>query len=299
LNFTRNKWKIGLATAVVVAAAGWFLFSGDDGEPSYHGRKLSEWIVRYGEAETNSPQRLEAAGAIQHIGTNGLAHVMELIQYESGPWREGMKEVLGDGFRDRRLEAARFASMYWFGTVGPDARSAIPKLLQILQGQASSEVKRRAEWALGTIGDQAIPPLVSALTNSTCDVRLSIVRSLRAIGRPGTNASQSLSVLFDCLNDGDARIARQAAWTIGEWRLAPARSVPVLVRCLDSPDWRMRSSATYGLGEFGEVASPAVTNLLLLLTDPEADVRIAATNALYRIAPGELGKVRATDRPGS
>src|SRR5687767_7712878 len=70
----RKRTALIFATLLLIVAAaiiGWF--SADDDEPRYKGRSLSYWLEAYGTGE----DQLQAAEAIETIGTNGFPLLFE------------------------------------------------------------------------------------------------------------------------------------------------------------------------------------------------------------------------------
>jgi HEAT repeat protein len=300
LNITGGKWKIGLAAAVAVAAAAW-LWSNHSGEaePSYGGRRLGEWLIRYAKAKSNSAPGKEAEDAIRKIGTNGLPFALEWMRNEPAPWRvklNGLLKKLPGHLRlnDRRDDLGDLTSKHWFKLLGPQAEPAIPQLILLLRTTKSPDSQYRAVYALGTIGDAVVPPLLAVLAQGGSHDRKLALQSLWSAS-PGTNAFEAVSTVIGCLDDPDWFVANCAAGTLGRWVIEPEATVPALVGCLKKPHWLLRQTAANSLGNFGQAARPAVPDIVFLLNDSQA-VRVAATNALARIAPDELRKAQSANR---
>ncbi len=110
-------------------------------EPSYQGRKLSEWLVDIGYSQPKE-KRAQAGDAIRHMGTKTLPF---LIATFSNP-----------NPKDDQLGQTTWA----FDALGPIAKSAIPKL-EKLQWRYPGYVPS----ALAGIGPDALPVLLRSLTS--------------------------------------------------------------------------------------------------------------------------------------
>jgi HEAT repeat protein len=77
------------------------------------------------------------------------------------------------------------------GRVGPEAREAVPTLLELLQ-DASVQNRKLAAWTLGSIGQgavEAIPALLVAVQDTNQGVRQMAREALEKISPSGTHAS--------------------------------------------------------------------------------------------------------------
>src|SRR5256885_14250178 len=108
-------------------------------EPEYKGKKLSEWLRLAGDEKTR-PQ-VEAANAIEHIGTNALPWLVQWVGYEPPLWHQQVAPLIDKIPRLNRwrhqLEHAhqqRVNDSDWaFKILGPNAAPALPELARIIQ----------------------------------------------------------------------------------------------------------------------------------------------------------------------
>ena len=116
------------------------------------------------------------------------------------------------------------------------------KVLVAALGDQSTEVRRRAAWAIGTLGpDQAPPELIAALRNG-----------------------------------GDADLRLKAAWALGQ--IADTVAVPSLVAAMHAREEGVRQAAFWALSQMdGETVRVA---LLPALQDPDPEIRAKAARAL-------------------
>lgn len=230
-------------------------------EPEYAGRTLAQWLERLIDYGGNPEVWNECADAIRQIGTNGLPHLLQMLEAPEEPWR-GQVNALGqrvgltasvvkdDLFKKRIARQA-------FNILGPQAQSALPELLAILSRCRTSDdrgfVIESISW-IGPAAEPAIPALVNAARSGGQTECYFVCRAL-------------------------ARIARQ-----------PEISVPFLTDQLSHPDRWPRQRAADALGNFTTNAISATPELVKLLDDPVTTVRETATNALRRIDPAAATK---------
>jgi HEAT repeat protein len=94
----------------------------------------------------------------------------------------------------RRLKSAddakRIHAGLLLGRMGPEAREAVPTLLELLH-EESVQKRKLAAWTLGYIGQgavEAIPALLAALRDSNEGVRKMVCEALEKINPSGTPA---------------------------------------------------------------------------------------------------------------
>ena len=88
--------------------------------------------------------------------------------------------------------------------------SAVPGLLEALEDPAP-EVRYRAAWALGKIGDlRAIDPLIRAFNDNDSYVQWSAAEALAEI-----NESKTVELLIQALDDNSSDVRETAAQALG------------------------------------------------------------------------------------
>jgi HEAT repeat protein len=179
-------------------------------------------------------------------------------------------------------------------------RKDVLGLIKVLQSKSDSEVRIKAEKALGDLGAEiAVEPLILALKDDNWRVRYEAARALGKI--KGAMAVEPLiQILKD--EDGDFRMRAAAAldeldWKPGddtershysiakkEWdelaRLGEQAVEPIILALKDE-SWEVRRGAAAALGEIGDVR--AVEPLILALNDEYRNVNIKAEKALVKI----------------
>jgi HEAT repeat protein len=162
---------------------------------------------------------------------------------------------------------------------GPDARPAVPALLQALHYSDAhvQTVAVTALEAIGYTGPEAIPVLQAMLTR---EGRLS---AERALAHYGAQAAPAVPRLIDLLRDSDSEVRWNAALTLGKIGPDAKAAVPNLVAALKDENALVREHAAEALGDIGPDARDAIPELVAVLKDPEARVRRDAVRSLGQI----------------
>jgi len=257
-------------------------------EPSFQGRLLSEWLEedanRY---YVNGSRPFDEA--MNHMGTNVLPCFLKWIRYQSPPWKTNVYAVLNPALRSLNKDWVLFdrqdlrADRVWraFKVLGPKAKAALPELTRIVGDPKSGVAQRRAAYAMGYLGKDAVPPLLEVLTNRQAKARSYAAFAIRDLG---TNALPAVPGLVACLRDQDAACASTAAETLGRLKLEPSVVVPALVQTLGDSRQRLRIAVMQALSNFAGEAAPAVARLLLCLGDQDTFVASDAADVLGRLS---------------
>jgi HEAT repeat protein len=198
--------------------------------------------------------------------------------------------------------------MSFFGLFGtPDvqklaSRQDVPGLLKALTWQKDAEVRQSAASALGFFEDErAIEPLVSALKDSSFEVRAAAAQALELTGinwnsspaarrtvpsliaimsAPAPSARATRTVEDHKARESAVSVHLAAAKALGKIR--DARAIDALLEAVQRNwDWTIRAIAAELLGEIKEPR--AIKPLLSALIDSEYFVCKAAARALPRI----------------
>lgn len=249
-------------------------------EPGYEGHPLSYWLrqVELGSSTMPQPLKPEAEIAVRHIGTNAIPF---LLQYMAGSSSAGF-------FDSGTLQAFRI--------LGPEARSAIPELARLATNQPQSLLRAQAHeqhpvsmfgydplMALGAIGPEALPALVSILTNGIAPgTRLGAIEALSGMG---TNARPAVPVLLQYVDDENDLVASQAVSALRAAGPGNPAALAALEKAAQGPRLILRSGALEALGRFGR---PAVPALLRALGDTNGGNAHIALSILVYEAPTAL-----------
>jgi HEAT repeat protein len=147
-------------------------------------------------------------------------------------------------------ESIRSIAITTLGAMGNDAKSAVPKLLNLLQPArptGGTWEQTKAAEALAHIG--AFPELITAL------------------------------------NSPDALVRWRVAYALGGIQEAAAPTVPSLIKALKDPDANVRSNTVRALEKIGKSAQPAISELeTVARQDPDNWVRSYAARALQELS---------------
>ncbi|HUT76888.1 MAG TPA: HEAT repeat domain-containing protein, partial [Polyangia bacterium] len=218
--------------------------------------------------------------------------------------------------RVRRAVALRLAD------IGDPARSAVPKLLRLLD-DPEPRVRTAVARALGVLGDErGIDPLIAALVDRDQEVRFWSWKALRKHGSaayvrlvahlssasPLADLSYSddqghrvplrvelrgrlpklgqpiVPQLLAAMEDGREELLVNVMRVL--WQIGPdaVAAVPTLLRLLETGNQELRFQATRALGAIGDVDPAVLPALRTASKDPTDQVRRTAAQALKDIA---------------
>jgi len=293
----------GLLVALVGAIGlGLLFFTRTGGEPKYGGHRLGFWLqqlVRSNSQDATLPFVLsdEAVRAVRRAGTNALPTLLRMMPYPD----RGLQGEVNSLLHDRRIPQKMGTLLYpmilsyrpddavlGFRALGPEARSAIPALLQMLQKHHDC---MWAVMALCAIGDDGVRALSAEMPKiRDVQVRSEILLNLNnAIGL--SQRKSFVPLLVERLENDPAEWSRFAVvQNLGNWKESSALSVAALTKALSDRAPEVRFAAADGLGNFGKEARSAVPALNAALNDSNPTVRASATNSLQAIREADNEK---------
>jgi hypothetical protein len=294
---TRRRVLVLLTAGLVLGAAGLFILWASDREPAYQGRKLSEWLAAYGSAFSDGPRTAaqeQAAEAIRHIGTNGLPSLLAWFLHEPPSGRGQVMMVVNRIRWLRPLEKKmhqqavqqsqlRTRALSGFAVLGASAKGAVPQLAEALRKSKSRASCLLVIDALSFIGNDALPALVTVVSNPSHPSRLVALQEISQMASRGADSRAVVAVLVQCLQSKDPQLAQVAASELGNLELEPEIVVPALAASLQDSRETIRVGAAEALGQFGTKAHPALPALRKALGDPSEAVRAEAAQALKEI----------------
>ena len=273
--WTKAKIIVGIGI-LIVAGTGAVIVKNNffPSEPSYQGRRLSEWLVDvdYGQP----PQtRAKAAEAIRKMGTKTLPFLLACFSDEKSA--------------DKTIRQATWG----FDALGPIAKPAISKLesrMEKYPGYVPS--------ALGGIGRDALPELLTALTNNSFWVRDNTAAALaNAIYEQKITPSEAEAAFPIAINNltytSTNELFREntrwrAAGLLGALGLHPDVAVPALIQGMDNTNPSVVAECAASLGKFGPDAAPAVPKMIQGLHNSNLQISVACVMSL-----GEVGEAFA------
>lgn len=184
-------------------------------------------------------------------------------------------------------EKLRHYAVQILGRIGPDAKDAIPELVEALKKDNGSDPQFRAEvqFALGSIGStdaDAVPALIQSLSSEDEQVQHSACYALRQIGPAAKDAVEPLEKNLD---SKDHYLALLSVWALlsiePDNQAIVERAVPLLAEGLSHENEMVRIECCRSLGELGPAAKGALEQLEAV--DGSEQLKAAAADAIKKI----------------
>jgi hypothetical protein len=249
----RNDLIAGIALAVIGGII-WLLVPA---EPRYQGKRLSVWL----RSLDRSPMQFHASGlvvdtnhpaaqAILHMGSEAVPFLIRELRARDSAAKIKLMELLRKQslvpieltpafVRQRGAIEACFA-------LGPTAKAAIPELTERLSESRISQTTRT--FALAAMGPDALPFMISALTNRDPQVRICMASAFRNVPY---DAEEAVPALITCLRDpDDYRIRVESAYALAHINKRPDLVLPALTNNLDDTNEMVRSQTASALARF-------------------------------------------------
>ncbi|MBE0517213.1 MAG: HEAT repeat domain-containing protein [Methanophagales archaeon] len=151
------------------------------------------------------------------------------------------------------------------------SKEDLKRLIEALKDAKDSIVRAKAVKALGDRNDlSVVEPLIQALKDEHWDVRRRAAWVLGNMGEP------AVEPLLQALKDEHWDVRRKAAWALGN--ISDARAIGPLIQALRDEYPDVREEAAWALGNIGNIQ--AIEPLLHALRDEYPDVRRQAARSL-------------------
>lgn len=225
-------------------------------EPKYKGQPLSYWLadVQVFSSAWPTPLKPEAKTAVAQIGTNAIPFLLDRMGSSSSMFDDS-------------------GAIQAFAILGPAARSAIPALARMATNQPAGLLQSQeydqshvtlfgqsALMALGGIGPDALPALLTILTNAIAPgTRLG---AIQAIAGMGTNAAAAVPTVLRYVEDKNDMVASQAVNALGAIGPGDPAALAALEKTALGPRQPLQSNALEALRNFGDQATPALIRAL-------------------------------------
>src|SRR5262245_28369452 len=172
-------------------------------EPTFNGRKLSEWLKVLKEDETPRKRRA-AVIALGQIGASSRDNLGTVIG------------AVGKALRTDANSAVREQAATALGQMRPEEAAAVlTDLTEAMRVEKESAVKREVAITLarlGKVAKPAVPPLTAALKDADPGVRAA---AADALGRIGPDAQPSAPELITLLKDGAKPVRLATIFALG------------------------------------------------------------------------------------
>jgi len=263
-------------------------------EPSYKGRTLLKWLpdIDYVQPQNNDyvhqDKRTAAATAIQRMGKKTLPFLLA----DLGDSRFSKVHYAG---QDKRTPDERFREAVWaFDALGSTGKSAIPDLKKMLEQKPWAVL-----GAFSGIGRDALPELLSALTNDNSDPHLrfsirdnaaaNLANAISSGKISPDEASAAFPIAIENLQyESTNALFRdntrfRAAGLLGALKLEPDISIPALIQGLQETNFSIAAECAAALGQFRKQAKPAIPILIEAASSTNRLLNVIANQSLGMI----------------
>jgi hypothetical protein len=276
---------IGLLIAGVVG----FITQLDD-EPVEDGRTLSEWI-RFGQDNHYRRDNTDVTNAIRRIGETAIPVLVAKLRAKTPPWKEKLHRALDGRFLPSGWFYSPFQqhgdANYGFSILGAQAAPTIPELSRMLFDTNTHGVSASA---LGYVGAEARPILLSALTNANPSIRIAAVVGLTVSTEM---ARASATNVLPLVHDPDMSVALTAGSRSMSW-LPPPQGLDVAFEALrDSRPFVQEYALRCLQVHVKTNRTSLLSSIIPLLQSPDPRLRETATNMFREISsPQEIQRGR-------
>jgi HEAT repeat protein/Tfp pilus assembly protein PilF len=223
--------------------------------------------------DSESEVRVAACETLVQFGRVAVSNVVPLLAN-----REGRDVINAAGI---------------LGQIHLEPNLAVPALGRALD-HPDSEVRGKVVEALANFGPDAkpaVPALVEALTRTVqTDLQKEIAHTLGEIGPAAKEAVPQLINLVRSRKDPEGFLNVVAADALGKMGAAAATAVPTLAAALRSDDVRLPTVAAEALGSIGAEAKAAIPALIEAMTVTEREHRDNYAEPLGKIAEALANK---------
>lgn len=276
----RRYWAILIGLFVALALIALPAFKSGRREPSYDNQSLSYWLDELAPpAKTGPYSWLETETKAQ--GVERYSRARKAIE-SFGP--EAVPFLLN---KVRQKHSLR---QRWYGATWQKIPSGLRgRLPPPRQFQNYGSPNGQVVSAVLVVGSNAVPRLITALTDYNSDVQIT---AMAALGSLNPDPYLAIPTLTNLASHANGFVRRWAILTIGRMGPSQTNVLDTLLAALNDNDLsplpgssaRVRETAADLLGQLGPQAQIAVPALQQLLTDADDGVRQEAAIALWRIS---------------
>lgn len=212
-------------------------------EPTYQKKLLHAWLkdLKNWDGDTNAAAFI----AFREMGTNAIPSLLQVL--ESG--RPRMERIIMKINQKQSLVRLPFgrpwdrtmAATWALYAMGKDARPALPALSNML---FHTNNLIGSATVLAGIGGDAIPVLLTALTNQNYRIRWAAISGM---GWARSDFDIVVPVLAARLQETNWVVRSAAAISLGQLRARPEIAVPALTSALKDDNQSVRESAAWAL----------------------------------------------------
>jgi hypothetical protein len=287
----RTRRKLLLIFLACGIALVLFLTLWREREPRYEDHSLLEWIAIAERGDKDSEySNIEGQEAVRHIGTNAIPFLIKCIEYREPAWQarlgglcyklpEKLANPLSDLIEGRgaQRQMAAFSGLY---ILGPDAKSAIPALTNLL---TQLPLVDHCMPVLTQIGGEGLTAVLNIITNQSSPFRRAAIGSLVGLDTNRPLDQIVVSTLTNCLADTNRELAFYAAQILCRHNSEKELAMKTLVDAVTSGDKKLRQIAISRLG-VSLKRGYSVPALLQFLQDTNSPLSPYSASALGELA---------------
>ena len=200
----------------------------------------------------------------------------------------GLIEQLKDEDTTARILAAQ-----WLAKLGPDAKEALPALVDLALHDSNQDTSAAAATAIHTLDLQASRDVVFGYLPALWDANPEVRRKACVIlGSLGPVAKPAVASLMTMLDDTDELVRERAVNALGTIGIPQAEVIAALTKAMHDPASIVRERAAAQFAFNIPVTVVSVSTLMELRNDPDKAVASLAQTALERADQKEDEDVR-------
>jgi len=232
-------------------------------DPVYQGKPLTAWLDQYNSNHLSGDTVLDqqAEAALRHLGTNIIPACLKMLSSHPSSTKSNLLAHIPKSWSTlfhipsvsdykAKVDTRRSRGSYGLIALGPDAKSAVPALIALLD-DPDDRVRYLSVFAircLGPVAHEALPRVIKSLNDPEFTVQDDAVA---ALGTIRADPEHVVPILLDFLakNPSDQILRQDTMVALGQFGTNADSAVPVLLVCLRDPDSNMRNTATRALGD--------------------------------------------------
>jgi HEAT repeat protein len=270
-------------------------------EPAYQGKTITRWLRRGALDRLKStqlpPEQALNPEVVNGFGPEAWPYLVKAIKQKDSAFSRrcaalwpklplGLQNRLSD-WRPIPPDLINYLAFEWLNQLGPDAKDAIPDLVEMALHEKNPGFRAAAISALGNIGSES-PEALAALIKIIKEPETNVwpsgylhTMACFAVARFGPMAKPAVPLLVESVRSRKGGAATNVISALGRIGPDAKEAVPVLVEALANP--LLRESALISLAAIGPTAEQVVPTVIEILKEPPVNMK--ALELLFRIGP--------------
>jgi HEAT repeat protein len=272
----KKPFVIGILVFIGLLAAGYGLVISNLSGPKVQGKRVVVWMDEL--ASRDQAIKDKAKQTVQNNAKDFLPHLVAMMSAKDSEERLKWATVLNVDHPPSY--ALRLGANRGFALLGSAAAPVTSQLIPLL---ASKDAGLDVAGALGSIGKEAVAPLIQQLSNADAQARSMAAAALSRM-KPA-DAAPAAEALVKGMADKETSVRTWMIAAVGKTQAKPDESIPLLIAMLDEKESGIIASAATALGDFGPAAKAALPKLTALSKVRNEEISGAASGALNYINP--------------